>query len=123
MTRTCCSIFAIAITASSLLSQKLSMKEREILALQDQRSTDSRKLHDSLKDPETRIRFRACMAFANLQDSSSVAWVLQLLDDSDGQVREAAAFALGQIGSTVAQQGLIHALNRERETNVTAGDL
>jgi cyclophilin family peptidyl-prolyl cis-trans isomerase/HEAT repeat protein len=105
--------FAIAPTV--VLSQTLSKEEKEILMLQDQRSTGEGRLGTYLTHSDENLRYRAAIAAANLQDSSLVLMVLPLLNDPSGRVRAAAAFALGQIGSTAAEDSLLAALRRETD--------
>mgnify|MGYP001580373687 CR=1 FL=1 len=103
----------LILTAVALPAQQLSPSEREILTLQDQRSLGDGKLLSYLNHSNANIRYRAALALANIQDSST-AWALNpLLHDPEPQVRAAAAFALGQIGSSVAQDSLLSRLKDE----------
>jgi hypothetical protein len=50
-----------------------------------------------LQDQNVRLRYRAAIALANLQDSSTVKALAIALKDSNKDVRAASALALGQI--------------------------
>lgn len=101
-------------------SQKLSQDEREILTLQDQRSLGNGKLLSYLSNKETNLRYRAALALADLQDSSTITPLLPLLNDNEPKVRAVAAFALGQIGSAMAQDSLLSRLNIEKDNSVVS---
>lgn len=96
-------------------SQQLSHAEKEILTMQDQRSTGNGRLATYLTHADESLRYRAAIAFANLQDTSSIDPLLSLLNDQSSRVRAAAAFALGQIGSHRAEDSLLAALYRESD--------
>jgi peptidylprolyl isomerase len=113
---------ALALTPVLALSQKLSEAEREILKLQDQRSLGGGTLTAFLADKDPQLRLRALLALANFQDTTTVSTVASLLNDPDGKVREAAAFALGQIGIKGIQEQLLARLWRERDS-VAAGTI
>jgi peptidylprolyl isomerase len=111
-------LVALLLTASLAPGQTWSDAEREILTLQDQRSLGNGKLVSFLSRPDARLRYRALVALANIQDRSVDSVVATLLRDSDGSVRAAAAFALGQIGSAASQPALLGALREEKDTLV-----
>lgn len=108
------------LTFTTAFAQKLSDAEREILTLQDQRSLGAGKLVGYLSNPDEHLRFRAAIALANLQDSSTVQLLLPLLHDASAKVRSATAFALGQIGKSSAQDLLVAKLQIETETSVAS---
>lgn len=100
------------------ISQQLSQEEKEILTLQDQRSTGNGRLGAYLTHANETLRYRAAIAFANLQDTSSAGQLLPLLKDQSSRVRAAAAFALGQIGpigSSMSQDSLLAVLRTETD--------
>ena len=101
-------------------AQPISPKEREILQLQDQRSSGSGKLVSYLQDQNVQLRYRAAIALANLQDSSTVEMLALSLKDTDGNVRAASALALGQIGTGRAADELLSAFSSEKDTIVLA---
>jgi HEAT repeat protein len=72
----------------------------EIAMLEDSRATDLGRLVGLLQSsPDPLVRWRACRAFARLQDSTVVSFLLDALHgDADPSVRREAAFALGQVG-------------------------
>lgn len=108
----------LLVAANLAVAQQLSPAEREILMLQDQRSLGDGKLVSHLSNADPRLRSRAAMALANLQDTSTVQAVLPLLKDPEAIVRESAAFALGQIGSNAAQDSLLTQLKIETNPDV-----
>lgn len=80
--------------------------QQHILDLQDRQLTDSLTPYFSHPDPS--LRFRAAMAFASFKDSTVIHALGALLADKQPEVRNAAAFALGQIGSAQAEDVLVH---------------
>lgn len=111
-------LFVMMVLPLLLFGQKLSDPEREILTLQDQRSLGSGKLISYLANPDAQLRFRALIALANIQDTSTSASVASMLNDAEPRVRAAAAFALGQTGPTTFQDSLLNHLKVERDTTV-----
>lgn len=109
---------AFLMTASLALGQTWSDAEREILVLQDQRSLANGKLISFLSHSDPQLRYRALIALANIQDHSTDSAVAALLRDSDGRVRAAAAFALGQIASGGSQDALLGRLSEEKDSIV-----
>jgi len=101
-------------------AQPISSSEREILQLQDQRSLGNGKLVSYLTNHDIRLRCRAAIALANLQDSSTVEALAISLKDTDQDVRAASAFALGQIRTERAADELLSALLSEKDTTVAA---
>ena len=97
-------------------TQALSPEDREILKLQDQRSLGDGRLASYLSSSDALVRYRAVLAFANIQDTATVPLLVPLLRDPDTRVRAATGFALGQIGSTVAQWELLEALKAEQDS-------
>ena len=83
-----------------------------IYELQDQR--DTKALLPLLKAKKESHRIAAAMAFASIQDTIAIPYLNQMLQiDQDPMPRRAAAFALGQIGSTKARGILIKAFDQE----------
>ncbi len=101
-----------------LVGQRMSTAQREILALQDARSLGDGFLLSSLQNKDRDLRFRAAIALANIQDTTTVEPLVPLLQDQDVQVRAAAAFALGQIGTLPAQKALVATLGSEQDLTV-----
>ncbi|RMG68639.1 MAG: hypothetical protein D6715_01765 [Calditrichaeota bacterium] len=64
------------------------------------------------------IRLRATVALGRIQDSSRVVLLANRLADADPAVREAAAFALGQLFNPVAEPPLIEANRSEQDQRV-----
>jgi peptidylprolyl isomerase len=81
----------------------------EILLLQDSRSLNDGKLYGYLHSFDVSERARAALALANIQDTTSIPFLLPSLNDSSAIVRRMAAFALGQIGSA---KGAAHLFSR-----------
>ncbi|HWP82631.1 MAG TPA: peptidylprolyl isomerase [Bacteroidota bacterium] len=107
-------VLSLVLLQGSAFSQKYSTPEREILKLQDQRSTGEGKLFSYLNSQDANLRYRALIALANIQDSATVGDIVPLLDDGSAKVRAAAAFALGQIGSKESQKPLAERLAKEK---------
>ncbi|MFT5817934.1 MAG: cyclophilin family peptidyl-prolyl cis-trans isomerase [Bacteroidia bacterium] len=83
-----------------------------IYELQDRR--DTKALLPLLKAKKESHRIAAAMAFASIQDTIAIPYLNQMLQiDQDPMPRRAAAYALGQIGSTKARGILIKAFDQE----------
>ena len=113
-------LIALALAPTLVLGQKLSDAEKEILVLQDQRSLGDGTLIAYLANRNPLLRSRALLALANIQDTTTVLSATPLLNDPDANVRAAAAFALGQIGSKTTQEPLLAQLRQERDS-IAAG--
>ncbi len=113
-------IILVICSCSLQYAQPVSPGEREILQLQDQRSLGNGKLISFLKNQNVQLRYRAAIALANLQDSSTVEPLAISLKDNDKNVRAASALALGQIKTEKAVDELLSASSTEKDTNVIA---
>ena len=113
-------VIFVACIYSIQFAQPISPSEREILQLQDQRSLGNGKLVSYLTNHDVRLRCRAAIALANLQDSSTVEALALSLKDTDKDVRAASALALGQIRTERAADELLSALLSEKDTTVAA---
>lgn len=83
-----------------------------IYELQDRRDVDA--LLPLLKAKKENHRIAAAMAFASIQDTIAIPYLNQMLQiDQDPMPRRAAAYALGQIGSSKALSILIAAFDQE----------
>jgi len=87
-----------------------------IAELQNSRSLVDGKLHNYLHSSNPSVRSRAVVALANIQDSSSIQFLLPLLSDSIPSVRRSTAFALGQIGNSEAGSHLIERIQTESDS-------
>ena len=87
-----------------------------IAELQNSRSLADGKLYAYLHSSIPSERSRAAVALANIQDSSSIQFLLPLLNDSNPAVRRGTAFALGQIGSSQAGSHLIERIQSESDS-------
>ena len=80
----------------------------QIIDFQDRRQTDS--LYQVLGSENPIYRKETALAFASVQDTlAAVALGNILLEDADPEVRQAAAFALGQTGGFLSVNALIPA--------------
>lgn len=87
-----------------------------IADFQDRRQTDS--LYQFLSSENPLYRKETALAFASVQDTlASVALGNILLEDANPEVRQAAAFALGQTGGFLAVNSLIPAAS-DKDPNV-----
>lgn len=86
-------------------------KIQQLLRYKDMRAGDS--LLAGLSDPSPTYRMVAAQAFASIQDDRFLDTLTSLLTDPVAEVREAAAFAIGQTGSEKAEQALVDAFARE----------
>jgi peptidylprolyl isomerase len=110
-----------ALLFSSVQAQSLSSEEKDILQLQDQRSLGGGRLAGYLSSTDENLRYRALIAFANIQEDSSARVIIPLLADRVPRVRAAAALALGYLSDSLAAQKLLAVLQKEkdRETQKT----
>jgi cyclophilin family peptidyl-prolyl cis-trans isomerase/HEAT repeat protein len=93
--------------------------EIAILTAEDERRYD-KTIADLLTNPNPVIRARAALAAGRIGDEGAVAPLLNLLEkDPDIEVREMAAFALGEIESISAADGIIARI-REKKDRVIA---
>lgn len=72
-------------------------------------------LRDALDDPHPHVRINALGALSTYRLTEDAVTVAALLDDADGNVRVAAAQALGEIGGSIASERL-HALTMDAAT-------
>ncbi|HEY0655278.1 MAG TPA: peptidylprolyl isomerase [Chryseosolibacter sp.] len=90
-----------------------------IANLQDRRMSDS--LLVFFNNENSKIRKRAVLAFASVQDSIMVTKLTSVLaSDADTSVRTAAAIALGQTRSRESENALKGAIEKENDRNVRA---
>ncbi|MBF9252041.1 peptidylprolyl isomerase [Pontibacter sp. 172403-2] len=91
---------------------------QRIYTLQDKRQTAE--LLPYLNNAKPQYRREAAIAFASVQDTLAIPPLLGLLTDSAKVVREAAAYALGQVGDAKAEHGIIQRLQQEQQPAVQA---
>ncbi len=108
-------LFLLGFVSSVVFGQQRSNAEKEILRLQDQRSLVDGTIVSFLSHQDEAVRYRAALALASIQDTSTIKPLLPLLKDNSSRVRSAAAFALGEIGSVVAEDSLLAALWSEQD--------
>ncbi len=80
---------------------------QKLYNLRDEHKTDSLKLF--LTDKDATLRYLAALSFASVRDSNAIDALAPLLRDAVEDVRNAAAFSLGQIGNIRAEKHLIQA--------------
>lgn len=83
---------------------------QRVYDIQDRQEIDSLVAFFDHKDPT--YRYAAAMAFASIKDSSIVNSLAKLLQDDIDEVRTAAAYAMGQIGSLKGEKWLIKAFQK-----------
>jgi cyclophilin family peptidyl-prolyl cis-trans isomerase/HEAT repeat protein len=76
---------------------------------QDKHLTDSLLRYFNHKDPT--LRYLAALSFASIRDSAAIPALTPLLHDMTEEVRIAAAFSLGQIGTAACEAPLIQAFD------------
>ncbi|NND06660.1 MAG: hypothetical protein HKN87_09790 [Saprospiraceae bacterium] len=82
---------------------------RKIIDFQDHLS--GMEVSNYLKHDDPTYRFLAARAFASIKSSDHLEALITLLDDPSHEVRQATAFALGQIGDTRAEQALLRSFD------------
>ncbi|WP_460879889.1 HEAT repeat domain-containing protein [Pontibacter rugosus] len=91
---------------------------QHIYTLQDKRNTTE--LLPYLNHTSTAYRKQAALAFASVQDTLAIPSLQTLLSDPEINVREASAYALGQIGHSKAEDALIRHVQQEQNPEVQA---
>lgn len=113
------SIFGLVYTISCLsscfppddqakLNTSYSLKDpeiRQILDASDRRQTDT--VLSYFQHEKASLRYVAALSFASNRDSTAISALIQLLKDPVEKVKQAAVFALGQIGNQKAETALI----------------
>ncbi|MDB4505866.1 peptidylprolyl isomerase [Saprospiraceae bacterium] len=89
---------------------------QRVYDLQDRQEIDSLVAYFDHKDPT--YRYAAAMAFASIKDSSIVNSLAKLLSDDIEEVRTAAAYAIGQIGSPKGEKWLLKAFQEQDSFDV-----
>lgn len=84
---------------------------RKIYSLQDKQHADSLKLYFTARSATE--RYLAAMAFASFQTPEVIGELASLLFDKNDQVKEAAAYALGQIGDPASVNLLLEAFDSD----------
>ncbi len=82
---------------------------QHIYNLRDRRQTDSLRMF--LTDPDATLRYVAALSFASNRDSLAIDALIPCLRDVVEEVREAAAFSLGQIGIPACEKPLLEAFD------------
>ncbi len=78
--------------------------------LKDRSQTDS--LIRYFRNKDATLRYMAVIAFASIKDSTAIDSLAAMMTDPEEEVRIAAAYSLGQIGSAKAEQLLLNAFDR-----------
>src|SRR5262245_99365 len=95
----------------------------KILRCEDQRNWND-DLKALLSDNDPKIRERAALAAGRIGDERAVPALAELVrHDSENDVAQEAAFALGEIESAAGAEALLEALNAAAQTSVKAPDL
>ncbi len=112
-------IFILLLFPVQLLSQ-FSKDERKILELQNIRSLGKDKeLLDYLNSGNERILMRTIIALANIQDTATAENLAKVLkNNSFNLMRDAAAYALGQLYCRNSVDALAYALRTEKDKEV-----
>jgi len=80
---------------------------QKLYIFRDERKVDSLKRY--LEDKEATLRYLATLSFASFRDSNAIQSLVPRLRDTVEDVRIAAAYSLGQIGSRKCEKPLIEA--------------
>ena len=86
---------------------------REMRQLEYQRNVDADKFVEWLNSKNEEVRQRAVETLGRIQDTTALRWIANRLGDESPQVRKAAAFALGEFFSPVAEQPVLDAVRIE----------
>ena len=115
-------IFLLCFLSCRLSAQKISDEEKEILVLQDTRSLgENNKLLSYLNSDSKNLVIKTLNALANIADTNTADDIgKELLSHGDAQIREYAAFALGQIPNKRSAEYLSLALTKEADEEVVS---
>lgn len=83
---------------------------QRIYDFQDQQLADS--LYPFFRHKDPSYRYASALAFGSFRDSTAIDSLERLLKDEVQKVRVAAAYALGQIGSSLAETALVEAFDQ-----------
>jgi len=108
-----CTVVAAGL-ARAAASPSIDRAVLEITALEDRRDP-SPALHAYLDDPRAPVRARAALAVGRIGIPEDVSVLAPLLEDTNVDVRRAAAFGLGEIEDTTAAKPLVTLLRRGKE--------
>ncbi|MBK7940164.1 MAG: peptidylprolyl isomerase [Lewinellaceae bacterium] len=116
-----CLLFIAACTPPELAEQKtksagvnLDLRNpqvQKVYRFRDERKVDSLRYY--LGNPDATLRYLAALSFASIPDTAAIAPLTPLLRDETEDVRIAAAFSLGQIGTSKSEKALIGAFVAE----------
>lgn len=107
---------AIENTSQTPLNKFANDSLKLIYNLQDTRNTEA--LLPLLSSTNQENKLAAILAFASIQDSAANQQLLKALLDNDPAIREAAAYAIGQIGTDYMSSNLISLIDQEESAEV-----
>jgi cyclophilin family peptidyl-prolyl cis-trans isomerase/HEAT repeat protein len=90
----------------------------EIKFYEYSRDANSQKFIPWLNSNNKKIRIEAIESLGRIQDSSTISWVGNRLNDKDTEVKEKAAFSIGQFFNSKAEELLIETIANEQDINV-----
>jgi cyclophilin family peptidyl-prolyl cis-trans isomerase/HEAT repeat protein len=90
----------------------------DLRKLEHTRNSDTSKFPSWLNDKNALIRRKAVETLGKIQDTTTVVLIANRLNDDDISVREAAAFALGQLYSHLCEDYLLEAVQLDRTESV-----
>lgn len=109
----------LLLTFVNLSAQIYDENIQKVLTLQDIRSLgENNTLLNYLTYNDKEIVLKALTALANIQDTTTVKFINDLLYDESPNIRKQAAFALGQIQCTDSKSSLENALDKEKNIEV-----
>ncbi len=91
---------------------------QEMRQLEYLRDTNPDKFVSWLNSDREQIRARAVATLGRIQDSTTIAWVANALNDPSPLVRNEAAFAIGQFFNPAAEQPTLDALDLEKNPTI-----
>ncbi|MBM4158807.1 MAG: hypothetical protein FJ216_08530 [Ignavibacteria bacterium] len=106
-------------TNTLLFSQINFPDSLNVLILQDSRTIGENKIPVKyLKSEDKNLVIKSLTALANVQDSSTIKDIAELLMDNDANIRFTSAFSLGHFPNSSAVKHLLNASDKEKETQV-----
>ncbi len=101
-----CILFVWYTSFCQLSSGTRGEKIESILKIQDTRSIHDGILIGLLSDTDTVVRERAVRAYGSIQDTTVISLLVEALTDHDEDVRNSAAFAIGQTAQLLSEDAV-----------------
>ncbi len=106
-------LFLVAVLTGFTCNFSSGESVQKIKSLEYRREINRKTFIRCLNSPDEEIREQAVLSLGRIQDTATIAWVVNRLSDRNDSVRAKAAFALGEFSVTTPEQPLLDAIKRE----------